>query len=96
MTLGATPVDVDFVQQYKSLGVDLEFDSELDGDESNPSSNDSGDSSSDESDSGSDNPSSSELSDLDNTGMSGIPVLLTCSFTHVTDDHPSKRRRHVK
>jgi hypothetical protein len=90
LTLGATPVDVDFVQRYKSLGMDLESNSELDhdGNESNPGS--------DESDSGSDSPSSSELSDLDNTGMPGIPVRLTCSFTHVTDDHPSKCRRHAK
>jgi hypothetical protein len=81
-------VDVDFVQQYKSLGMDLESDSELDGNESNPSG--------DESDSGSDSPSSSKLSDWDNTGMPGIPVFLTCSFTHVTDDHPSKCHRHAK
>lgn len=96
LTLGATDVDMDFVQQYKSLGVGLESDSKPDGDEGNDGSNDSDNSSSGESDSDDDGPSGSELSDLDNTGMSDVSVLLTYSFVRVTDDHPQKRSKHAK
>ena len=102
-TLGATPVDVDFVQQYKNVGVDLESESDIysSGDSkcySSPSSNNDCDPASDDfsSDDDSDDPSSSELSDLDSTGKSDIPALLTCSFVHATDDCPQKCNKHVK
>lgn len=85
LTLGATAMDVDFVQQYKRLGVGLEpgkgssGDSEHGGDNSDPASDDSR---SNESGSNSDDPSSSELSDLDSTGMSEghHDVHVMCSF----------------
>ena len=83
LTLGVTAIDVDFVQQYKRLGMGLEpgkgpsGNSEHGGDNSDPASDDSR---SDESGSNSDNPSSSELSDLDSTGMSEGPVHVICSF----------------
>ena len=83
LTLGATAVDVDFVQQYKSLGIDLESDidssgeSEDGGDESNVASDNSR---SDESDSDSGGAGSSGLSNSDNTlaGVSGVSALLAC------------------
>ena len=100
LTLGATAADMNFVQQYKNLGVGLESDidssDECDGDEHGSASDDSN---SDESDSDGNQSSSSELSNLNNAGMSGIllrqTVQLTCSFVCVADDHPRKCSRHA-
>ena len=102
-------MDMDFVQQYKNLGVVLDSaddsldDSKCDGDsnyESDPSCDDAG-SDGRGSDCGGcgsyhDNPSSSELSNLDSMGMSVVPMLSSAFICVVTDDRPCKHRRHAK
>lgn len=99
-------MDTDFVQQYKNVGMDVE-DADLpdnlegDGDESSSGGSDEGHSGSTSGDSSSDesvgNPNSSELSNMDDSGMLDVLLVLPCSFVPVrTDDHPRKRSRHVK
>ena len=82
LTLGATAADMNFVQQYKNLGVGLEPDvdsaDECDGGEHGSAGDDSN---GDESDSDGDQSSSSEQSNLNNAGMSGISLRQTVRLT---------------
>ena len=95
LTLGATAMDMDFVQQYKNLGVALDSADESSDDSKcdDPGCDNSG---SDGSGSDRDDPSSSELSDLDSMGTSVVPMLSFAFICVVTGDRPSKRRRHAK
>lgn len=105
LSLGASPVDAEFVRQYNDVAVDVEsdFSSSDDSDyRSDASDNDSDGEIDDEIESSSDDDSEtssddeSDLTDLEDIGISNVQaVFIYYSLAGVTDrPHPCKRPRH--
>ena len=105
LSLGASPVDAEFVRQYNDMAVDVEsdFSSSDDSDHSSEASDDDSDEeinntikSSSDSDSETSSNDESDLTDLEDIGISNVQaVFIYYSLAGVTDrPHPSKRRRH--
>jgi len=92
LTLGATPVDVDFVRQYNDLAMDLESDANS-SDEFDSDSEDDDRESDDEMESSSDE--ESDLTDFDDLGIFNVPAVCICYSLVGFTDHlrPRKRRR---